>query len=71
MKSHHMKQVQKIKEKKEKITVKTEEVLDVKLTGLKCPYCPKYLTSKHSLNDHIKVKHEFINISDRFLCDVR
>lgn len=71
IKSYHTKQVQKrVTTKKEKIASDAKEVFDTKLTGLKCPYCSKYLTSKHSLNDHIKVKHEFINVSDRFLCDV-
>lgn len=71
IKAYHTKQLQKkIKERNEKIMLESEELLDVKLTGLKCPYCSKYLTSKHSLNDHIKVKHEYINVSDRFLCDV-
>lgn len=41
-----------------------------KLIGLNCPYCLKFLTSKHSLNDHIRVKHEFVRFDERFLCDV-
>lgn len=64
------KREKKIKEKQEKIILESEELFDVTQTGLKCPYCSKYLTSKHSLNDHIKVKHEYINVCDRFLCDV-
>lgn len=46
--------------------VKSEQATSL----LSCPYCLKCLTSKHSLNDHIRVKHEFTSFSERFLCDV-
>jgi hypothetical protein len=66
IKSFHLKQVKK-KSKKEKAQIDDNKTF----RGLNCPYCKKFLTSKHSLNDHIRVKHEFINFNDRFFCDVR
>lgn len=71
IKSYHLRQVKK-KEKRSKPKPKIdgEEIFKEKLVGLNCPYCNKFLTSKHSLNDHIRVRHEFINYSERFLCDI-
>lgn len=71
IKSYHLRQVKK-KEKrsKPKLRIDGEEIFKEKLVGLNCPYCNKFLTSKHSLNDHIRVRHEFINFSERFLCDI-
>lgn len=58
-------------QKEKQLTQKTEdEIFKEKLTGGTCPYCKKYLTSRHSLNDHIRVKHELIDYSKRFFCDV-
>jgi hypothetical protein len=42
-----------------------------KATGMNCHYCNKYLTSRHSLKHHILVRHEFLNFTDRYFCDVR
>lgn len=71
IKSYHLKQAKK-KEKRSKAKSRMEgdEIFKEKLIGLNCPYCNKFLTSKHSLNDHIRVRHEFINFSERFLCDI-
>ena len=71
IKSYHLRQVKK-KEKrsKPKLRIDGDEIFKEKLVGLNCPYCNKFLTSKHSLNDHIRVRHEFINYSERFLCDI-
>jgi uncharacterized C2H2 Zn-finger protein len=74
IKSYHLRQVKK-KEKRSKNGPHTsridgDEIFKEKLVGLNCPYCNKFLTSKHSLNDHIRVRHEFINYSERFLCDI-
>ncbi|KAG5680174.1 hypothetical protein PVAND_009699 [Polypedilum vanderplanki] len=46
-----------------------DEVFKSKITGINCPFCNKYLTSRHSLKDHIRVKHEFTNANERYLCD--
>ena len=66
--------MKKVKRKETKQRTKSEkheeEIFKEKLIGLNCPYCNKFLTSKHSLHDHIRVKHEYINYSERFLCDV-
>lgn len=72
IKSFHLKHVKGKKEKSSKPKHQTEgdEIFKEKLVGLNCPYCNKFLTSKHSLNDHIRVRHEFINYSERFLCDI-
>lgn len=71
IKSYHIKDGKK-KEKCSKVKSKFEgdEIFKEKLVGLNCPYCNKFLTSKHSLNDHIRVRHEYINYSERFLCDI-
>lgn len=71
IKSYHLRQLNK-KEKrtKPKLRFDGDEIFKEKLVGLNCPYCNKFLTSKHSLNDHIRVRHEFINYSERFLCDI-
>lgn len=74
IKSYHMKQVKK-KEKRSKNGFRTskidgDEIFKEKLIGLNCPYCNKFLTSKHSLNDHIRVRHELVSYSDRFFCDI-
>jgi len=61
------------KEKQPKSKSKSEEgegIFKEKLTGINCPYCNKFLTSRHSLNDHIRVKHSFIDFEDMYLCDV-
>lgn len=71
IKSYHLRQMKK-KEKrsKPKMRIDGDEIFQQKLVGLNCPYCNKFLTSKHSLSDHIRVRHEFINYSERFLCDI-
>lgn len=74
IKSYHLRQVKK-KQKRSKngprpSRIDGDEIFKEKLVGLNCPYCNKFLTSKHSLNDHIRVRHEFINYSERFLCDI-
>lgn len=73
IKSFHLRQVNKEKRPKNGVRsdrIDGDEIFKEKLVGLNCPYCNKFLTSKHSLNDHIRVRHEFINFSERFLCDI-
>lgn len=72
IKTNHLGQVRKKSNNKAKQKPKQEvdAIFKEKLPGLNCPYCNKFLTSKHSLNDHIRVKHEFIDYSERYCCDI-
>lgn len=70
IKSFHMNIKKEEKRSKGKPRIDGEDIFKEKLAGLNCPYCNKFLTSKHSLNDHIRVRHEYINFSERFLCDI-
>lgn len=74
IKNYHLKQTQSVVPLSNAKNVSRlpdgEEIFKKKLFGLNCPYCNKFLTSKHSLSDHIRVRHEFINFSERFLCDI-
>lgn len=75
MKRAHMTEVKEEKLKESKGNTKIEDIgnedaFKENNVGLSCKYCKKILTSRHSLNDHIKVKHQFMNHSEKFLCDV-
>ncbi|CAG9805431.1 unnamed protein product [Chironomus riparius] len=59
------------KEKQAKAKNEEDEgIFNEKLTGINCQYCNKFLTSRHSLNDHIRVRHSFIDFKDMYLCDI-
>lgn len=67
--THTEKKSKKVKQSKSK-SEEGEGIFKEKLAGINCPYCNKFLTSRHSLNDHIRVKHSFIDFKDMYLCDV-
>jgi uncharacterized Zn-finger protein len=47
----------------------SETIFNKEDVSLYCELCKQFFTTRGSLQKHVRVKHEFVDLKDRFVCD--